>query len=162
MPNLSRPEGKVIRLGDGLQVSGKSTAFLDCLLSKWSDSRSALQIDSHTSPPPSLTSGGNAELEPNTGELRVDHHLWGDWTFIRTSLFLSLNWCLASEFPMLSFLAYSFTKKYLGIIFIWNIYCTCMFYLKLTGKVILFKTYNYVEYFHHDELLKTRRVPITW
>ena len=47
------------------QVSGRSTASLDCLLSKWSDSRSALSTDSHTSPRPSLTSGGNDELVPN-------------------------------------------------------------------------------------------------
>ena len=58
---------------------------LDCLLSKWSDSRSALPTDPHTSPPPSLTSGGNDEFEPNTADFRVDHHLWGDWTFIRIS-----------------------------------------------------------------------------
>ena len=37
------------------------------------------------------------ELELNTADLRVDHHLWGDWTFRRTSLYLSLNWRLASE-----------------------------------------------------------------
>ena len=47
----------------------------------------------HISPQLSLTSGGNDELEPNTADLRVDHHLWREWTFIRSSLFLSLNWC---------------------------------------------------------------------
>ena len=76
---------KVVKLGDGWQVSSRPTASLDCLLSKWSDSRSALPTDPHTSPPPSLTSGGNDELEPNTADFRVDHHLWGDWTFKRTS-----------------------------------------------------------------------------
>ena len=90
------------RLGNGWQVRCRSTASLDCLLSKWSDSRSALSTDSHTNPLPSLTSGGNDELELNTADLRVDHHLWGDWTFIRTSLFLSLNWCLASEWVSLA------------------------------------------------------------
>ena len=53
-------KAKVVRLGDGWQVSGRSIATLECLLSKWSDSRSALPNDSHTSPPPSLTSGGKS------------------------------------------------------------------------------------------------------
>ena len=75
-------KAKVVKLGDGWQVSGRSTDTLKCLLSKWSDSRSVLPTDSHTSPPPPLTSGGIDELEPNTANLRVDHHLWGDWTFI--------------------------------------------------------------------------------
>ena len=38
---------KVVRLGDGWQVSSRSTASLDWLLSKWSNSRSALPTDSH-------------------------------------------------------------------------------------------------------------------
>ena len=37
---------KVVRLGDEWQVRGRSTASLDCLLSKWSDSRPALPTDS--------------------------------------------------------------------------------------------------------------------
>ena len=44
----------------------------------------------HMLPPPP-TSGGSDELKPNTADLRVDHHLCGDWAFIRTSLFLALN-----------------------------------------------------------------------
>ena len=40
---------------------------------------------SHISPPPSLTRGGNDELEPNTADLRVDLDIQ------RTSLFLSLK-----------------------------------------------------------------------
>ena len=43
---------KVIRLGDGGQVGGRLTDSLNCLLSKLSYSRSALPINSHTSPPP--------------------------------------------------------------------------------------------------------------
>ena len=35
----------------------------------------ALPYDEVNSPPPSLISGGNDELEPNTADLRVDHHL---------------------------------------------------------------------------------------
>ena len=46
---------KLVRLGDEWQVSGRSTDSLDCLLSKWSYSRSALPTDSHTSPPPTST-----------------------------------------------------------------------------------------------------------
>ena len=46
---------------------------------------------------PHPTSGGNDELKPNTADLRVDHHLLGDWAFIRTSLFLSPNYLLTSE-----------------------------------------------------------------
>ena len=42
------------------------------------------------------------KLEPNTADLRVDHHLWGDWTFMGTSMFLTLNWCLASEYVSLA------------------------------------------------------------
>ena len=80
----------------------RSTDSPDCLLSKWSDSRSALPTDSHTSPPPGPTRGGSDKPEPNTADLRVDHHLWGDWTFMRTSMFLTLNWCLASEYVSLA------------------------------------------------------------
>ena len=29
--------------------------------------------------------------------IKVDHHLWEDWAFIRTSLSLTLNWRFASE-----------------------------------------------------------------
>ena len=54
----------------------------------------SLPTDSHTSPPPSLTSGVNDELVPNTADLRVTttYERTGQWTFIRTALFLSLNW----------------------------------------------------------------------
>ena len=69
---------KVIKLGGGWQVKCRSTDSLDCLLSKWSDSRSALPTDSHTSPPPGPTRKGSDEPEPNKADLRVDHHLWGD------------------------------------------------------------------------------------
>ena len=50
-PNLTRDvwplnlKAMVVRPGHGWQVSGRSTASLDCLLSKWSDSRSALPTD---------------------------------------------------------------------------------------------------------------------
>ena len=50
-------------------MSSRSTASLGCLLSKRSESRSALPTDSHTSPPPSLKRGGNDELQPNTAEI---------------------------------------------------------------------------------------------
>ena len=53
--------------------------------------RSALPTDSHTSLPPPPISGGSDELKQNTADLRVDHHLCGDWAFIRTSLFLAQN-----------------------------------------------------------------------
>ena len=55
----------------------------------------ALPTDSYTSLPPPPTSGRNDEPKPNTADLRVDHHLWGDWAFIITSLFLTRNWRLA-------------------------------------------------------------------
>ena len=44
----------------------------------------------HTSPP-GPTRGGSDELEPNTADLRVDLHLWGDLTFMRTSMFLKIG-----------------------------------------------------------------------
>ena len=88
---------KVVSLRDGWQMIGRSTACLDCLLSKWSDSRSALPTDSHTSPQHSLISGGNDELVSNTADVRVEHHLWLDWTFIRRARCLSVNWRLTSE-----------------------------------------------------------------
>ena len=72
---LESLKAKVIKLRDGWQVTSKSTDSLDCLPSKWSESRSALPTDSHTSPPPPPTSGGSDELKPNTADLRVDHHL---------------------------------------------------------------------------------------
>ena len=92
-PYLTRPECKGGKTRRRLQVSHRSTAT-DCLRSWWSNSRSTLPTDTLTSPPPSLTRVCNYELEPNIADLRVDHHLWGDWTFIWTSLFLSLNWRL--------------------------------------------------------------------
>ena len=50
-----------------------------------------LPTDSRTSPPPPPTSGGSDELKLNTADLRADHHLWGDWAFKKTSLFLAQN-----------------------------------------------------------------------
>ena len=70
-------KAKVTRLGDGWQVSSRSTDSLDCLLWKWSHSRSALPTDSHTSPALPPTSGGNGELTPNITDFRVDRHLEG-------------------------------------------------------------------------------------
>ena len=63
-------KAKMVRLGDGWQVSGRLTAFLDCFLSKWSESRSALPTDSPSSPPPSRTSRRNDELEKNTTDFK--------------------------------------------------------------------------------------------
>ena len=68
-------KAKVVSYGDGWQVSGRSTDSLDFLPSKWSESRSALRTDLHTSPPPPPTSGGIDELKPNTADLSVDHQL---------------------------------------------------------------------------------------
>ena len=45
------------------QVRSRSTASLDCLLSKWSDSRSALPTNSHTSPTSPIMSVGNDEAK---------------------------------------------------------------------------------------------------
>ena len=73
----NRPNGSVSPWGSKSNKSCRSTASMDCLLLESSNSRSALPTDSHTSPPPSLTSGGNDQLVPNTADLRVDHHLWG-------------------------------------------------------------------------------------
>ena len=39
----------------------------------------------------------NSSRTPQTKE-GVDHHLWGDWTFIKTSLLPSLNWHLDSKY----------------------------------------------------------------
>ena len=78
-------KAKEVSLGDGWQVSGRSTDPLECSPSKWSESRSALLTDTHSSPPPSPTSGGNDELKPNSANLRVYHNLWRDWPLIRTS-----------------------------------------------------------------------------
>ena len=55
-------KAKVGWLGDGVQVSCRSTDSQDCWLSKWSDSRSALRIHSDTSPPPPPISIGSDEL----------------------------------------------------------------------------------------------------
>ena len=102
MPHLTRPErkgGKTKRL---MASERQINSLLYCLLSKWSDSRTAVPTESHISPPTSLTSGGNDELVPNTADLRVDLHLWEKWTFIRTCLFLSLNWRLVSEYVSLA------------------------------------------------------------
>ena len=90
-------KAKVVRLGDGWHVSGRSIASLDCS-SKWSNSRSVLPTDSHTSQPPSLTSGGNDELVPNTSNLRVDHHVWGDWTFYSPLKVLVSTW---TSYPLI-------------------------------------------------------------
>ena len=38
---------------------------------------SLIVTESHTSPPPSLTSGANDELEPNAADLRVDYLMIG-------------------------------------------------------------------------------------
>ena len=75
----------------GKWACSRSTDSLDCFQTKWSDSRSALPTDSHTSPPPPLTRGGNDEHDnlkrwPSL-MTRLDIHK-------RTSLFLSLNWHL--------------------------------------------------------------------
>ena len=59
-------------------------------------SRSALPTDSHSVNHPPPTSLGSDELKLNKADLRMDHHLWGDWAFIKTSLFLTLNWHFAS------------------------------------------------------------------
>ena len=60
-------KAKVMRHSDRWQVSSKSTDSLDdCLLSIWSNSRSAVPTDSHTNPPPQLTSGGNDKLANNS------------------------------------------------------------------------------------------------
>ena len=96
-PNLTRSEAKAIRLRDGWQVSGWSTNSLDCLPSKWYYSESGFPTDSHARPRTQSTRGGNDELEPNTTDFRVDHHLWRDCMFIKTFLFLSPNWLLAWE-----------------------------------------------------------------
>ena len=89
-------KAKVVRLGDGWQVSSRSTASLDCLLSKWFNSRSALPTLRCQS---TIISNELRQwwTRAKHYKLRVDHHLWGHWTFIRTSLFLSQNWHLASE-----------------------------------------------------------------
>ena len=81
---------KVVSLGDGWQVSGRLTDSLQ-MPSKLFDIRSALPTDSHSSPPSSPTNGGNDKLKTNTADLIVDHHLRGDWAFIRISLFLTLG-----------------------------------------------------------------------
>ena len=80
------PERKCDKTWIRRQVRGKSKYSLDCLLSKWSHSRSAFPSHQHTSPPPPPTSGDGDELNQNTTDVRVGHHLWGDRAFIRTSL----------------------------------------------------------------------------
>ena len=75
---------------------------LDCLPSKWSESRSALPKDSHTYPPPPAKSGGSDKLKLNTANLKMDDHWWRNWTFIRTFLFLALKWRLASKYVSLA------------------------------------------------------------
>ena len=86
-----------IVMGDGWQVDGRFTGFLDCFPSKWVDSISAFPIDSQTRPPPAPIRGerDESELEPNTADFRVDHNLWGHWAFIRTARLLTLNWRIA-------------------------------------------------------------------
>ena len=81
-PAAAAPLGlkaKVVRLGDGWQVDGRSSGSLDCFQSKWADSISAFPTDLQTRPPPAPIRGGRdeSELEPNTANFKVDHHLWG-------------------------------------------------------------------------------------
>ena len=86
-------KAKVGRLGDGWQVDGRSIGSLDCFPSKWAYSISAFATDSQTRPLPAPIRGerDESELEPNTADFKVDHHLWGHWAFIRTSRLLTLN-----------------------------------------------------------------------
>ena len=71
-PNLTWPEGKGDKTRRRMASERLVIGSLDCLLPKWSDSRTVLQTDSHTSPPKhrvhslSLTIGDNGELEPYT------------------------------------------------------------------------------------------------
>ena len=51
-PQSNWRQRRQLSLGDGWQVSGRSTESLDCLPSKWSERRSALPTDSRTSQPP--------------------------------------------------------------------------------------------------------------
>ena len=86
-------KAKIVRLGNRWQVDGRSTGSPYCFPSKWADSISAFPTDSQTTPRPAQIRRGRdeSELEPNTADFRVDHHLWGHWAFIRTSQLLTLN-----------------------------------------------------------------------
>ena len=54
-----------------------------------------------TRPPPTPIRGGRdeSELELNTADFEVVHHLWGHWAFIRTSQLLTLN-CIGPPLVM--------------------------------------------------------------
>ena len=64
-PDLTRPEGRGGKTRRRMEREQQINTLQDCVLSKWFNSSSALPTDSHTSAPPSLTSEGNDELEPN-------------------------------------------------------------------------------------------------
>ena len=85
-------KAKVVRLGDGWRVNGKSTGSLDCFPSNYADSISAFPTNSQTRPKPVPIRGGRdeSELEPNTADFRGDHHFWGHWAFMKTSRILTL------------------------------------------------------------------------
>ena len=85
-------EGKGSETGERM-ASGWQIYRIPGLLSIKMGSISAFPTDSQTRPPPAPIRGGRdeSELEPNTVEFRIDHHLWGHWTFLRTSWLLTLN-----------------------------------------------------------------------
>ena len=66
-------KAKVVRLGDGWQVDGRSTESLGCFPSKWADSISAFPTYSQTRPPPApIRERDESEHEPNTADFKVD------------------------------------------------------------------------------------------
>ena len=83
-PDLSWPEGKggTTRRWMASEWQINSLPGLPAVKMIWQQITFTKRL-THQSPTP-LTSGGNDKLKQNTAYLRVDHHLWGHWTFIRT------------------------------------------------------------------------------
>ena len=74
-------EGEDSETGRRMASGWRSTGSLDCFPSKWADSISAFSTDSQARPLPAPIRGGRdeSELNPNTPDFKVNHHLWGHW-----------------------------------------------------------------------------------
>ena len=104
MPDLTRPECKADKIISRIVSERQIKAAWEHLLSLFfcENDLTADQLCQPTRTPVHHPHQ-ETELEPNKGDLiNVDRHLWGDLAFIIPSMFLSLNWRLASELASLA------------------------------------------------------------
>ena len=90
--DLTRPEGKGgqtrRRVASERQINSLPLLFAVKMIRQWISFTNRLTFHSTTP----TNRGGNDKLDPNTADLRVDHHLiMMELKIIRTSLFPSLN-----------------------------------------------------------------------